>query len=86
MGQRESFGIVNKLMFITTLDDATVVLLNCLFGPLTFCLFLFIDLLPFVCQINLVVILRLNARFVPHVVLLAMVLHVFVEDGPFKVR
>lgn len=87
MSKRQSFRILDKLMFVTTLDDTTVLLFDAEpFSPLILRLFLFIDLLPFICQVNLVIILRLNASFVPHVILLAVVLHVLVEDRPFKVR
>ena len=48
-------------------------------------LLLVLGLCPLVSQVNLVVILRFNACFVPHMVALILVV-LLVEYGPFEVR
>lgn len=72
-------------MFITTFDDAAILLFNAQLFLLLFLRLLFLELLPFVAQIYFVVI-WLNTCFVPDIVSFSLLLLILVKYGSFEVR
>lgn len=88
VSERKSFRILCNLMLILPFDNAPILLLHSghLFILFLLATLLLLDLLPLVGQVDLVVVLWLDARLVPDVVAFDLLFLVFVEDRPFEMR